>query len=96
MLAEQDIYTILDEALQRTQKGGQRQDKFNPDLQLFGINGIFDSLDAMIFLDCVDDLLTIKTGKPFSLMTDDVFAAEDSPFATMRTLSAYIAKMLNA
>ncbi len=95
MLSQNDIVAILEAALKITQKGAQKQNSFSLDLKLFGKEGIFDSLDAMIFLDSLDDLLSAKTGKPFALTTEDVFSEEKSPFQTMQTLADYIARLVN-
>ena len=94
MLTQNDIYAILQEALDITQKGATVVHPFSPSLQLLGREGVLDSLDAMIFLDNVDELLKAKTGKNIMLMGEDAFAREDTPFASIASLAAYIEELL--
>lgn len=94
MLSKDEIYSILEEAFAVTQKGSETVHPFSRDVQLTGRDGIFDSLDAMLFLDLADDLLSRRIGREIDLIDGDVFARPDSPFANMTTLAGYIAEKL--
>ena len=94
MLDQNDIYTLLEHALADTQKGSAVVHTFSPSLPLLGKDGVLDSLDAMLFLDRVDEALTKKTGKEISLVDDAAFSREKSPFKTMQSLAEYIEELL--
>ena len=94
MLTETEIYTLLEQALAETQRGAAVRHPFSKTLPLLGKDGVFDSLDTMLFLDSVDDLLTAKTGQQITLVNDDALSREESPFRTMETVAAYIAELV--
>ena len=84
------IYALLEQALADVQKGNAVVNTFSPALKLGGKEGALDSLDTMLFLDRVEELLEEREGKPVKLVTDDAFLRENNPFQTMEALAAYI------
>lgn len=94
MLTKNDIYAVLEEAFAATQKGAETVHPFSRDVQLTGREGIFDSLDTMLFLDLADDMLSKRIGREIDLVDGDVFARADSPFATMASLADYVEEKL--
>ena len=94
MLNQTEIFAILEKALIETQRGGANKHAFSPTLPITGKDSIFDSLDTMLFLDSVDDLLTKQMGRTITLVTDDVFSLEETPFKTMQTLAVYIEELV--
>ena len=94
MLTRDAIYDMLEEAFKVTQMGVEAEHVFSRDVQLLGENGVFDSLDTMLFLDMVDDMLSAKVGYPVDLIDGSAFSRPDNPFANMRTLADYIEELL--
>jgi len=96
MLDREEILSLLEEAFAATQRGAAVVHDFAPDLQLLGRNGVFDSLDTMLFLDQVDQMLGERLGREFDLIDADAFARDNNPFANMRSLADYIQERLEA
>lgn len=94
MLSNDEIYALLAEAFSETQKGSEIIHEFDRDKQLLGEDGIFDSLDTMLFLDLVDEKLGKKLGRDIDLVDGDVFARENNPFANMGSMAEYIAERI--
>lgn len=95
MISQKELHKILAEALQMTQEGGDVSHKYSPSLALMGVGGILDSLDTMLFLDNIDDLLSKKMGKSVAAAMDSAFEHEKNPYQTMQSLAEYLEAVLN-
>ena len=95
MISQDEIHNILAEALEITQEGSEATHKYSPSLSLMGVDGILDSLDTMLFLDNIDDLLTRKMGKSVAVAMDSAFEHEENPYRTMQSLAEYLTSVLN-
>ena len=95
MISQDEMHKILAEALRMTQEGGDVSHKYSPSLPLMGTDGILDSLDTMLFLDNIDDLLTKKMGKSVAVAMDSAFEHEENPYQTMQSLAEYLVSVLN-
>lgn len=95
MLSDNEIHEILAQALKKTETNDATRHEFDLSLQILGENGIFDSLDAMLFLDSVDELITARVGKDIGLMGDEAFSRGDSPFKSMGSLAEYVKSLLD-
>lgn len=88
------IYALLEQALAAITTDGAARPAFSPQLKLTGVGGALDSLDTMLFLDEAEERLRAEFGTAVSLVNDEVFAKENSPFATVESLAAYIRDQL--
>lgn len=95
MLNDADIYALLENALTDVQKDSPAACAFSPDLRLGGKEGALDSLDTMLFLDRVEELLSARLGGPVTLITDEAFTAEENPFESMKNLAEYVKNNLS-
>ena len=95
MVTLQELHEILAEALKRTQAGGEVTHEYAPSLQLTGSDGILDSLDNMLFLDNVDDLLSKKTGTSVATAIDAALEGDRNPYKSMQTLAEYLLDVLH-
>jgi hypothetical protein len=89
MLTKHDIHTLLEQAFYATAPKEQHG-AFSLSLNILGSEGFFDSMDAMLFLTKVDDLLSEAVGADVVLTGDDAFSRETTPFKSMGTLAEYI------
>jgi hypothetical protein len=89
MLTKHDIHALLERAFYATAPKEQHG-AFSLSLNILGAEGIFDSMDAMLFLTKVDDLLSEALGRDVVLTGDDAFSRETSPFKSMDALAEYI------
>ncbi len=94
MPSRDDILLILKRALEETQRGAPKPHAFSPELPLLGSAGVLDSLDTMIFLDHVDEMVSAATGKTITVVGEDAFAREESPFRSMSDLADYVLELL--
>ena len=92
--AQDSLYPLLERALTDIQSGSAVVSVFSPDLKLGGREGALDSLDTMLFLDRVEELLEEREGRAIPLVTDEAFLREENPFHSMRTLDAYIRELI--
>lgn len=90
------IQALLEQAMRTVNSKVMEKHSLTPDLLLTGVGGVLDSLDAMLFLDEVEELLGKRTKLPVKLVTEASFARQPSPFLSVRSLSAYIAEVLAA
>jgi len=90
MLDKNAIMDVLEQALADVQRNAQVVHPFSPDLKLIGREGVLDSLDSMLFLDAVDELLSAKAGKNIVIVNDEAFSRHESPFRTVQSLADYI------
>lgn len=95
MLTKEEIMAVLEQALADTQRNAPVRHPFSADLILLGREGVLDSLDAMLFLDEVDEALSAKTGKRIVVVSDDALSREPSPFHSMQTLADYVDELLS-
>lgn len=96
MVSQKELHEIFAEALRITEDGGEVSHPYSPSLPLMGADGILDSLDTMLFLDTVDELLTKKMGKGVVAAMDSAFEQAENPYQTMQSLAEYLWEVLNA
>ena len=66
----------------------------NPETLLLNSQSNIDSLALVRLLVAVERLIEEKTGKSVVVVDDSTFEAEESPFATIGSLTAHIEKLL--
>ncbi|MDR2573207.1 MAG: hypothetical protein LBC94_02485 [Desulfovibrio sp.] len=93
-MTEREIMQLLREALAEIQKGWREPSEFSPSLALTGPKAALDSLDVMLFLDKAEELLRQEAGWDVPLVGDEAFTLEPNPFATIQSMSDYIAGLL--
>jgi hypothetical protein len=91
---EQSVLEILRQSLEDIRGKGGKGPAFSPEMQITGKDGALDSLDTMLFLDRAEERVRAAAGWDVPLVGDGVLNANPSPFATMRTMAAYILGLL--
>jgi hypothetical protein len=95
MIEKSAVYALLEQAFREVRRPDAPHSDFSPALKLLGADGIFDSLDAMLFLDKVEELLLSQMGREGVLSLDDAFFRKDSPFRSMESLADHLCELLN-
>ena len=67
----------------------------SPETLLLNSDSNIDSLTLVRLLVAVERLIEEKTGKSVVVVDESTFEAEESPFATIGTLTAHIEKLLS-
>ncbi|MDR1776447.1 MAG: hypothetical protein LBR31_01285 [Desulfovibrio sp.] len=93
---DRDVLDLLRQALDEIQKGGKKTAEFSPSLLLSGPDSALDSLDTMLFLDSVEELVRKKAGWDVPVIDDALYAQERNHFATVQSLADHIAGLLAA
>jgi len=68
--------------------------KTSPETLLLNSESTMDSLALVRLLISAERLIEEKTGRAVTLVDESSFEAEESPFATVGTLTAHISKLL--
>lgn len=67
----------------------------NSETQLFGSNGILDSMDIVVLLADLEDKLETQHKISLSLADDTIMSKARSPFRSVRSLAKYIVDSVN-
>lgn len=94
MLTETDVLALLRQAFDNFRRNGDMSVEFSEDLVISGRDGALDSLDTMYFIDQVEELIGKNAGRDVEIIGDDLFAREDNPLDSMRSLARYILERL--
>ena len=86
------IYRAIDDVNAQLPAAGRL--KKEPDTVLFGRQAGLDSLGLVNLIVALEKHVESGCGKAVSLSTPEVMLAEESPFASVRSLAAYLADRL--
>jgi acyl carrier protein len=90
MRALEDIlYPVVD--IMATQHSGLKKDAKTV---LFGMDAALDSIALMTFIAAVEQQTQAVSGKTVQIVTPEALAMDESPFATLGSLAAYLDQRL--
>lgn len=86
------VYAAIDE-FNSFQPVGKTLNK-DPETVLLGGNGLLDSLGLVSFLVTVEQRISDDFQTPVTLASEKAFSQRNSPFANIRSLTAFISGLL--
>ena len=89
---EQTIYLAINEVNQTLEK--EQQLTKTIETELFGNNGKLDSLGLVNFIVTLEQYIASELDKNVLLASEKSLSTDNSPFRTVKTLVAYIKKLL--
>lgn len=89
----QSVMESIDELNWQLPKGGKLEKSL--DTALFGDAGILDSLGLISLVTTVEQKIEEDFGMPLTLLDDIEALEEENPFETIKTLSDYVASILD-
>ncbi|MDP6103768.1 MAG: hypothetical protein QF399_03840 [Gammaproteobacteria bacterium] len=66
------------------------------DQQIFGAESILDSLDLVGVIASVEEVVQEKTGKVIVIVDENFIVSDDSPLASILSLSNFVLSKINA
>ena len=94
-IAQESALRIIFQALTNLNKerGAADQVPLALDTALFGKNSLLDSLALVSVIVDVETAVSDELGEPIFLASDEALNQEESPFADVRALCAYILRL---
>ena len=91
-MTQESVMKIVLEALSNLNKERETGHEIpvSPQTALFGKDSLLDSLALVSVIVDVETAVSDELGEPISLTSDDALNRDESPFANVRSLCAYI------
>lgn len=91
-IIERNIFSVLKELHEDFQK--PELENITIDTPLFGPNGCLDSINLVVFIAELEQVISVELHKVIILANEKAMSQKISPFRSIRSLTAYIEKLL--
>ena len=94
---KENIEAIIRDALDEVneQRGEDRKLEYSLGMRIMGRDSELGSLDFVTLVMVVEELVSERLGKDISIVSDQAFSQERSPFATAESLADFISELVS-